>query len=83
MKGKTKAALLGVLLGVGIIVFIELIDVWLSDGGFFDTLWSWLLLALLVVVFPFLMVNAYHNRRGMYADRDEPTDNPDGDQERN
>lgn len=77
MTGKTKAALLGIVVGAGLVILMELMEVWVSEGGFFDTGWSWFLLVLFMVVFPFFMVNAYRNRRGIYADRDEPTDGPD------
>lgn len=76
MKGKTAAALLGVGLGVGIVIFIELMDVWLDEGVFFGSWWSWLLLALLVVIMPFLMVRAYHNKRGIYSEQEKPPEDP-------
>lgn len=72
MKGKRAAAGLGLLIGAGLIVFMELIDVWLGDEGFFDTGRSWLLLVVFIAVFPFLMVRAYEKKQGIYADRDEP-----------
>lgn len=80
MRGKTKAALLGVVIGIGSMAFIELMDFWLSDGGFFDTGQSWLFLALFVVMLPLLMVHAYNTRQGIYRNRDEASDDPEQDQ---
>lgn len=81
MKDKTRATLFGSLIGAGLIVFIELLDVWLSDGGFFDTWWSWLLLAISIVLWAFFNRRDYDRKKGLY--RDDLADDADAQQTEN
>lgn len=71
MPGKAKAALLGAVVGAVIVLFIEIMAVWLNDEAFFGTERSWLILLIAVVVFAWFQVRAYDQKKGIYADRDE------------
>ena len=74
MPGKAKAALLGAIVGGVIVMFIELMAVVINDETFFGSDRSWLILAIAVVAFAWVQVRAYDQKKGMYADRDEPSD---------
>ena len=74
MPGKTKAALLGALIGAVFAVGIEVTDVWLNDEAFFGSAKSWLVLVFLVAVMTWSQRRAYEKRIGIYGDRDDIDD---------
>lgn len=67
MKGKTKASLLGVVIGASMVILFEFLDARADGGGFFDSVWSWVILVVAVVIFPFIMRRAYDKKEGIYA----------------
>lgn len=74
MPGKTKAALLGAVVGAVVVAVIELLAVIGSDETFFGTDRSWLILVIGVVAFAWFQVRAYDQKKGIYADRDDASD---------
>lgn len=68
MPGKAKAALLGAVVGAIIVMFIELMAVFLNDEAFFGSERSWLILAIAVVAFAWFQIRAYDQKKGIYAD---------------
>lgn len=77
MPGKVKAAILGVVVGAVVVVFIELMAVVLNDEAFFGTERSWLILAVAVVAFAWIQMRAYDRKIGIYADKDDTADGAD------
>ncbi|GAA2042933.1 hypothetical protein GCM10009720_24570 [Yaniella flava] len=74
MPGKVKAAVLGAVVGVVIVVLIELMAVVLNDEVFFGTDRSWITLAVAVVALMWVQMRAYDQKKGIWADKDAPSE---------